>query len=449
MKTLYLECNMGASGDMLMGALSELTDQEAFVRTMNEAGLPDVSFEAVPSEKCGIYGTHMKVLVNGKEELSLDVHDHMHDHGPHPEEWHHHDHEEYHDHPGHEFCDVHPDHEHEAEHFDHPHDHEHHHHHASMADVEHIIDGLQLPESVKENARAVYHLLAQAESHAHHMPAEEIHFHEVGTMDAIADVTGCCLLFEMIHADRVLCSPIALGSGMVHCAHGILPVPAPATSELIQGMPVYAGMERGELLTPTGAALLRHFVNEFTALPVITIEKTGYGMGNKDFHAANCVRAFLGECEEDGEVVELICNLDDMTPEEIGFAVDRLFEKGALDVYTTPVHMKKNRPGTLFTCMCRIDQREEMIRLMFANLTTLGIREYRSRRYAMHRKVETLHTPYGEVHQKVSSGYGTERKKLEYDDLAAIAEKEGKSLSEVKEELRKAESDCRNTDKGD
>lgn len=404
MRTLYLECNMGAAGDMLMGALSELVDQDAFVKTMNEAGLRDVSFKAVPCGKCGIHGTHMQVLVNGEEEKSQDVQDDTHVHETHET-----DHDKAH----------------------------HRHHHAHLADVKSIIDGLRLPETVKENAKAVYDLLAEAESHAHQMPVEEIHFHEVGTMDAIADVAGCCLLFEMIDADRILCSPVAMGSGMVKCAHGILPVPAPATAYLVQGMPVYSGIEKGELLTPTGAAILKHFVTEFTSLPVIEIEKTGYGMGNKDFNSANCVRAFLGECEEDGEIVELICNLDDMTPEEIGFAVDKLFEKGALDVYTTPVHMKKNRPGTLFTCMCRIDQREEMIRLMFENLTTLGIREYRSRRYTMHRRIETLHTPHGDVREKVSEGYGTVRKKLEFDDLASIAEKEGRSILEVKEELKK------------
>lgn len=402
MKTLYLECLMGAAGDMLMGALSELTDQKAFIEQINQAGIPGVEVKAVSSEKCGIHGTHMEVTVHGEEEISEDVDEHHH----HPDH-HAHDHDESHEH----------------------------HHHYHPGDINQIIDGLAVSEKVKEDAKAVYHLIAEAESKAHQMPVEEVHFHEVGAMDAVADVVGCCMLFEQIHADRICCSTVSLGSGMVKCAHGILPVPAPATANLIQGMKTAGGPENGELLTPTGAALLKYFVKDFNSMPAMQIEKIGYGMGNKDFERANCVRAFVGESDDDGEVCELTANLDDMSSEDIGFAMEQLFKAGALDVYLTPVQMKKNRPGILFTCMCRTDDREKMVQLMFRYLSTLGIRDYRSRRYSLQRHIETLDTAYGSVRCKISEGYGTMKKKLEFEDLAAIAEKVSKSTSEIRKEI--------------
>lgn len=426
MKVLYLECKMGAAGDMLMAALSELTDQKAFLEKMKSLGLEGLEIQAEPSVKCGIHGTHMKVTVNGEEETSEDVHAHEHHHGHEHEHDHHHDHDHDHEH------EHHHDHDHE-----HGHDHHHHHVHRHMSDIETIINGLQASEQVRSNALAVYRLIAEAESHAHDIPVEEIHFHEVGTMDAIADVVGVCTLMEMIGADRVYASPVATGSGMVRCAHGILPVPAPATAYLLQGIPSYAGIVEGELCTPTGAALLKHFVTSFEKQPVMRTEKIGYGMGFKDFPAANCVRAFLGEAEEDGEVVELVCNIDDQSAEEIGFAVDELFAAGALDVYCTPVNMKKNRPGIVFTCMCRNDQKETMLKLMFKHLTTLGIREYTCRRHSLSRSLETVETEFGPVRIKRSEGYGTVRSKYEYEDLAEIARRENLSVAVVRARLKK------------
>lgn len=404
MKVLYLECTMGASGDMLMGALSELVDQNVFLQKMQDAGLNGVSIELVPSMKCGIAGTHAAVKVNGEEELSEDV---PHEHLP-------------------QF-----DHDHEDE----LHVHHHHHHHASMSDIEDTIASLHVSDSVKENALAVYHLLAEAESHAHQMPVSEIHFHEVGTKDAIADIVGSCLLMEMIGADKVYAGKIAVGSGMVKCAHGILPVPAPATAYLLQGIPTVQGIVEGELCTPTGAALLKHFVNSFTGMPEMCSEKIGCGTGSKDFAAANVLRAFLGEETDHGEVVELTCNLDDQSPEEIGHAMEVLFAQGALDVYTVSAQMKKNRPGLLFTCTCRDQDKDQMMKLMFEHLTTLGIRENVCRRHALNRKIETIETSLGTVHIKVSEGYGIVKEKMEYDDLAAIADREKISIAEVKRRI--------------
>lgn len=444
MKTLYLECKMGAAGDMLMAALSELTDQNEFLTRINSMGLEGLDVHAVPSVKCGIHGTHMKVEVNGEEEVSEDVHEHTHDHEHDHDHDHDHEHEHHHEHDHdrehHHHHDHDHDHEHDHEHtHEHDHDHGHHHHHVHrhMSDIETIISGLQVSDKVKADAKAVYRLIAEAESHAHDMPVDEIHFHEVGTMDAIADVVGVCMLMEMVGADRIYASPVAVGNGMVRCAHGILPVPAPATVYLLQGIPSYAGNMEGELCTPTGAALLKYFVQSFEKQPVMKTEKIGYGMGYKDFPAANCIRAFLGEADDDGEVVELVCNIDDQTAEEIGFAVDELFAAGALDVYSTPVNMKKNRPGIVFTCMCRADQKEKMIGLMFRHLTTLGIREYTCRRHSLQRSVQTVETEYGPVRIKKSDGFGIHREKYEYEDLAEIARREGSSVSAVRDALKK------------
>ena len=432
MKTLYFDCGMGAAGDMLMASLYEICpDKAGFLKTMNEMGLPGLSVEAEPAVKCGITGTHMKVTIHGEEEESVDVdlHEHVHDHA----EQHDHDHHEHcHDHDHHDDHDFHHTHTHEEnhteEHSGHPH-----HHHASMAGISHIIEHLNLPDEVKKDVVAVYHLIAEAESHVHGKTVEEIHFHEVGTADAIADIAGVCVLMHMIAPQKVIASPIHVGSGNVHCAHGILPVPAPATAFILQGLPIYSGVIKGELCTPTGAALLKHFVTEFKEMPVMRTLAIGYGMGKKDFERANCVRVLLGETEETGsEVAELSCNLDDMTPEALGFVQEILFAAGALEVYTIPIGMKKSRPGILLTCMCRCNDKEKMVSLIFKHTTTLGIRESISKRYTLTRTMKEHETPYGVVREKVSEGYGVVRGKLEYEDLAKIAREQGMSLEEVK-----------------
>ena len=410
MKTLYLECTMGAAGDMLTAALLELTeDRQAFIDKMNALGLPGVTVAAEPAVKCGITGTHMKVTVNGAEEESEDVYD-----------GHHHDHHHDHDH-GH----------------DHHHDHEHHHHHASVADIEALIDGLKVSDKVKADAKAVYALIADAESRVHGRPVSEIHFHEVGTMDAAADVIGVCLLMEQLAPEQVIVSPVHTGSGHVHCAHGILPVPAPATALLLEGIPSYGGQVKGELCTPTGAALLRYFASRFGDRPVMATAAVGYGMGKKDFEQANCLRAFLGESEGQREqITKLECNLDDMTGEEIGFALEQLFKAGARDAWTQAVGMKKSRPGVLLSVVCLPEDADGLAAVMMKYTSTLGIRRQDLSRYTLRRGIETVGTPYGEVRVKRASGMGVERAKPEYDDLAALAEKHGVPLETIRKEIR-------------
>ena len=399
MKTLYLDCGMGAAGDMLSAALLELhPEPEQFVKRLNRLGIPKVEFQAEPAVKCGITGTHMTVKVDGMEEVSTDHH----------EEAHHYEH-------------------HYGEHI-------HHHDHHNMQSITAIVGNLDIPEEVKKDILAVYDLIAQAESHVHGRPVDEIHFHEVGSMDAIADVTAVCLLMYELKPERVVASPVHVGSGHVHCAHGILPVPAPATAWILQDIPTYGGKVRGELCTPTGAALLKYFVQEFGSQPSMRVEGIGYGCGQKEFEVANCVRAMCGETADNQDyIVELRCNLDDMTPEAVGFAMEELFAAGALDVYTTAVGMKKNRPGILLTCMCKEKQREEMIRLLFLHTTTLGVRESVCNRYTLKRTMKTETTVYGNVRIKEVSGWGIKRQKAEYEDLARIAREQEMPIAQVRE----------------
>ena len=448
MRSIYIDCSMGAAGDMLTAALLELLpDPAGFVEKLNALGIPGVTFRAEPSTKCGIQGTHMRVTVHGHEEHE-----------------HHHQHDETSPHPapagppspqGEGFgSEYHHTHEHEE-----PHHHEHH-HHTGLHGIEHLVrDHLALPEPVRDDVLAVYRLLAEAESRVHGMPVEEIHFHEVGSLDAVADVAAVCLLMRELAPQRVLASPIHVGAGQVRCAHGLMPVPAPATAELLKGVPINGGAIQGELCTPTGAALLKYYVNSFGPMPVMRTRAVGYGMGKKDFPAANCVRAFLGETEDsaagghprnapageeesaaggcaftgDPDVLELICNLDDMTAEDIAFAMDQALDAGALEVWTQPIGMKKSRPGTMLCVLCKPSDRDALVSLLFRHTTTLGVREASRRRTVLNRWIETVRTRFGPVRRKVAEGCGVRREKYEYEDLAQIARAQDLPLETVRE----------------
>lgn len=398
MRTLYLDCGMGAAGDMLTAALLELTKEpNVSLERINSLNIPKVKTIAEKSAKCGITGTHISVLIDGKEEES---HDHHHEHEHH----HHHDHDHHHNHEHH-----------------HHHDH---HEHNSMGDIEHKISHLPVSDKVKKDIKAVYELIAKAESKVHDTPIDNIHFHEVGSADALADIAAVCLLIEEIAPEKIVVSPVCTGYGKVHCAHGILPIPAPATAEILKDIPIYSGSIEGELCTPTGAALIKHFADEFGNMPIMSTEKIGYGMGKKDFPSANCVRIILGETKEStDDVLELCCNIDDMTAEEIAYATYKLIDTSAVDVYTIPIGMKKSRPGTMLCVLCHIEDRDSIVKEIFKYTKTLGIREHYCKRYVLDRKEESVETPLGIVRKKISSGYGVEREKFEYEDLANISDK--------------------------
>ena len=331
MKTLYLDCSMGAAGDMLTAALYELIDDKAeFLNQINNIGLHNIKVNAKKVLKCSITGTYFDVCIDGE-------HEHSHDH-------HHHN--------------------------EHTNNHSHSHSHNSLKDIEHIINGhLNISDKIKNDVISVYKLIAQAESHIHGVDMTDIHFHEVGTIDAIIDITAVCILMDKLKPNKVICSPINVGSGHVHCAHGILPVPAPATAYILQNIPIYSGDVSAELCTPTGAALLKYFVTEFNKMPVMNVQKIGYGCGKKDFHIANCVRAMLGETNQTDNVLELSFNIDDMTAENIAFATERLFDIGALDVFTGTIGMKKSRQATLISVLCYENIKNE---ISMQNIIELG-----------------------------------------------------------------------------
>ena len=489
MKLLYLDCGMGAAGDMLGAALAELLPddaRDAFTSKLNAAGIPGVHVSLDPSVKCGITGTHLTVTVNGTEEKE-GGHSHSHQHS-------HHDHQHDHAHDHSHSHDHHHDHSHE-----HSHSHDHHqdHSHRSLHDIHHIIDDLKLPEAVRTDILAVYRLIAEAESKTHDKPVSEIHFHEVGTMDAIADIASVCLLLHKLAPDQIIASPIHVGSGQVKCAHGILPVPAPATAYILKDIPIYSGSIQGELCTPTGAALLKHFVTRFDQMPLMTPASTGYGMGTKDFPAANCVRAILGESFAENQpeqpacipaapasaaapastatpapaaapaseeaaitetICELSCNVDDMTGEDIAFAIETFLQNGALDAFTVPCTMKKGRPGMLVTVLCKDPDQKQMTRLILQHTTTLGVRTAIKKRWVLSRtesetvipddmlanvtapdmpagsKAHELKTTGNDctIRSKTSTGFGITRNKYEHDDLEKIARTYGLTLAQVR-----------------
>lgn len=393
MKTLYIECSMGAAGDMLMSALYELMDdeqKETFVKKMNSLGLPGVRITPRSCATCGIWGTHMEVKVNGEEE---------HEHG--------HSHEELHG-GGH--------------------GHDRPHHHADPLHISELIGSMDLPEEVRDNAQQVYDAIAAAEAKAHGCPVEQVHFHEVGALDAVADVTGVCYAVYLLKPERIVASAVHVGSGTVRCAHGIMPVPAPATANLLTDVPMYGGSIRGELCTPTGAALLVHFADSFGDMPVMSGTDIGIGIGTKQFEQANCVRMFLGETSDtdvpdsgNGEIAELVCNIDDMTPEALAFAAEQLIGQGALDVYTTPGTMKKGRPGWELTVLCETERINETARNIMRETTTNGVRVRKCEKYFLEPGSATVQTEYGKVRMKTAKGFGIVHVKPEYEDTAAYA----------------------------
>ncbi len=392
MKTLYLDVSTGVAGDMLSAALLELfDDREAMLARLNAIGIPGITYTTESVKKHEITGTHLHVKWNGVEEQAGCQQLH---------EGHHH----------------------------------HEHAHWNLFDIHSVVEGLNLPEEVKQDVKNVYAIIAGAEAVVHGTTMEHIHFHELGTMDAVADISAACLMARELGAAHIVASPVCTGFGEIQCAHGLLPVPAPATALILKDLPSFAGEIEGELCTPTGAALVKYLAQSYSSAPGMTTEKIGYGMGQKDFPKLSAVRAVLGETEE--TIIELNCNVDDMSPEAVGFAITELLRLGAPDAYYTQIGMKKNRPGVILTCLCREDQREQMVQAIFRHTTTIGIRETLCRRYVLKRREEVRETPYGPVRLKISEGYGAERMKAEYDDLARIAREENLTLDEARELIK-------------
>lgn len=381
MRTLYFDCFAGASGDMILGALVSVgVDEHVLIdrlKLLNVGGW-QIDFDRV--DRSGIGATYARVQTA----------------------------------------------------------HEHHHRH--LADILKIIYDSGLSDRVKDRAARIFSRLAEAESRVHNEPIEKIHFHEVGALDAIIDVCGAAIGFDLLGVDTFVCSSLRVGTGMTEMAHGRFPIPPPAVAELLKGKTIYAGDIEGEFVTPTGAAIITTVCEQFGTMPSMRIEASGYGAGtrnHKDF--PNVLRLFLGETEAetaagDESLLMIETNIDDMSPQLFGHVMDRAFELGARDCFLTPVQMKKNRPGVLVSILCQPEEREKFLQMLFAETTTIGARSYEVMRRALRRETVTVVTQFGPIDVKVAhTQNGVGNAAPEFEQCRAAAQNAGVALREVQE----------------
>jgi len=404
-RVAYFDCFSGISGDMVLGALVDL-------------GLPLDDLREALGSLAIEYGAVVadRVLRAGVSATKFRVHQHAaagahHQHAPHAHAHHHQGH-----------------------------DHDHHH---SLAEIRAAIDRSALSREGKDRATRLFYRLGEAEAAIHHVPIERVHLHEVGAIDSIIDIVGAVHGMEWLAANQVVASPLNLGGGTVECAHGTFPVPAPATARLLQGVPVYGGTPATELVTPTGALLVTEYASAFTALPPLRVRAIGYGAGDKDFtRHPNVLRIVVGEAETPAsteEIVVLECEIDDMNPQLFGPLMDRLHGSGALDVFYSPVQMKKNRPGTLVTVIARPDDRQRLSTIMFSETTTIGVRYREMRRERLEREVRTIATAVGPIRVKIASRDGTVlNASPEFEDCARAAAERGLPIKDVQALVIKA-----------
>ena len=417
-KILYLDCFSGASGDMFLGALLDAgAPFDGLVQVVESLGLDGVSIVRERVDRSGIGATKFRVALDGAPP------DGRHDHDP---EHHHHDH-------GHH----HHDHDH-ADHHHHDHSHDtaggRQHHHRGLSEITAIVDRAALSAAARARAVGLFRRLAEVEAGIHGVPLEEVHLHEVGAIDSIVDITLAVAAMERLAPDRVVASPLNVGSGTVVCEHGELPVPAPATVELLAGAPIYAKGPPVELLTPTGALLVTAYADAYGPLPPMRVERIGYGAGDRDLPASpNVLRVLLGAADEavtetaaSEPVVVLECEIDDMNPQLYGVLMDRLTQAGAFDVFYAPIQMKKNRPGTLVTVVAPPARREELSGVLFAESTTIGVRVTETARERLDREVVTVESPIGPVRVKVARRGGVVVNAApEFEDCARLAAERG------------------------
>jgi pyridinium-3,5-bisthiocarboxylic acid mononucleotide nickel chelatase len=437
MRIAYLECFSGISGDMFLGALVDAgVSPELLNHTVEALGV-DAQLEISRVGRSGISATKVDVIVAGEKELPREEfweqakHEHSHGHDHVHEHHHGHEHEHAHGH--------HHEHSHEP-------GHKHHHPHRGLKEIREIIAKAAITPGAKAQAVRIFEALGAAEAKIHNTHIEDIHFHEVGAVDAIVDIVCASAGAEALGVDQWICSPLNVGGGTVECAHGTFPIPAPATLELLKNAPVYSGEIQKELVTPTGAAIVSVLASRFSAFPAMKIEKTGYGAGTRDFKGhPNVVRLSIGEIQQDPvkasgeEIVVLESNVDDMSPQIFGYVMERAFATGALDVFGTPVQMKKNRPGTLLTVLCRPEDAARLRQLIFAETTTLGVRERREQRAVLLRRHECVQTQWGEVRMKLANLNGSVSNYApEYEDCRRIAEQHHVPLKTVMQQAIQA-----------
>jgi pyridinium-3,5-bisthiocarboxylic acid mononucleotide nickel chelatase len=394
MARYHLDCWSGIAGDMFLGACLDLgMPIEVIADAVARLGLPGVGVESRKATRGGLAGTRFRVLENGRPLEGPDPEEAPHHHGPDaPEPGHSHPHGHSHSH----------DHSHDH---DHPHDHGHSHAHShgrDLAAIRKLLGESALGSAVRERSLALFERLGRAEAKAHGVPLERVHFHEVGAVDSIVDLVGAAAAIEHLAPERLTAGPVNVGGGRVRTAHGELPVPAPATAELLTGIPIFGG-GGGELTTPTGAVLLAELVDEFTELPGLALEGAGYGLGKKEVQdRPNALRLLRGRAADalPAEVMVLECEVDDLPGEGFGFLMERLLGAGALDVYFTPVQMKKNRPGALITALCRRPQLESLAALLLAESGSLGCRFHAAGRLEAERDTVEVATLFGAVRVK-------------------------------------------------
>ena len=400
-RILYFDCFSGISGDMALGALVD-------------AGLPlDELTRALGTLALGDAHIHAeRVLRAGVSAIKFKVHEHEHDHA---HEHHHRDHDHHDRGAG---------------------AHRHAHAHRSLSEIFHLIDGSSLSTAGRARAKAMFQRLGEAEAAIHQMPVEEVHLHEVGALDSIIDIAGIVFAMEWAGADRVVCSPLNVGGGMVQSAHGLFPVPAPATVSLLGDAPVYSGTVQKELVTPTGALIATTFAESFGPLPSMSIERVGYGAGERDDPVTpNVLRVLIGRAANERpaeRVTVLECEIDDMNPQIFGVAMDRLYAAGALEVFYVPVQMKKNRPGTLLTVIAPPEKRSQMADVIFRETTTIGLRHSEVERECLAREIVVVETPLGTVRFKIARRDGRiVNATPEFDDCTKLAAANNLSVKEV------------------
>ena len=452
MRIAYLECFSGVSGDMFLGALVDAGVPARVLEETVAALQVGARLEISRVVRSGISATKVDVWVDGEKDM------------PREEYWEKKGHEHEHSHDGgHEH--EHHGHEHSAKH-EHSHDHEHssdaagsqagshaphnHTHGRGLTEIREIIGRSGISEAAKKTAVAIFEALGAAEAKIHDTPVEKIHFHEVGAVDAMVDIVCAAVGAEALGVDEIVCSSLNVGGGTVKCAHGTFPVPAPATVELLKDAPVYSSGVQAELVTPTGAAIVKTLARRFVAFPEMKIERSGYGAGSRDFPGhPNVLRLTIGEAASalaaktaSDNVTVLEANLDDLNPQVFGYVMDRLLEEGALDVFAVPVQMKKNRPGSQLTVLCKPEDAEKLTQLIFTETTTLGVRRRDEMRQTLARRWENVHTQWGEVRMKIASMNGTvTNSSPEYEVCRRIAADNHVPLKTVMQEATRAYSE--------
>lgn len=453
-KTLYFDCFCGASGDMIIGALIDAGVPFETIRDgLAQLPVEGYHLSAVRINKAGIMATKFDVHIEGGDSATpihpptpelkrahdrghSHSHEHHHDHGhAHKHEHSHtHDHGHSHEHGHNHSHDHGHSHEHGHSHshshdHDHGHEHGHHHHHTHRhyADIKRMLDESNLPEAVKRDSLETFRRIAVAEAEVHGTTIEKIHFHEVGAIDSIVDIVGAHIALHELKPDKIISSPLHVGAGTVKCAHGVMPIPAPAAALLLKGIPCYGGEVQAELVTPTGAALIAQLATEYRAMPPMLIEKTGFGSGTRDLpDRPNVLRILFGELTESHPASETItileANVDDMNPEYLPPLIERLLQDGARDAFLTPVVMKKGRPGNLITVLADAKFTDKLAHTLFEYSSTIGVRIREEKRFCLDREWKAVRTKWGDVRVKIAR-FGAEQMNAapEFEDCARVA----------------------------